>query len=191
MHKFALLLSALALCAPAHAARWMVDPTTSQLTFEGMQGAEPFKGSFTQFQSAIELDETAPEKGKIAITIAMASAVIDGKDRMDSLPTDDWFAVKQFPTAQFTSTAIRAIPMGKTGVASYVAEGMLTIRGISKAIAVPFTLQTTGTSTIARGNVTLNRNDYSIGLGQWKTDTWIKFPVHVHFELRATKSRQH
>lgn len=189
MHKFIPLLSAIMLASPVFAANWVVDPLTSRLMFEGEQASEKLQGSFGKFTSAIEFDEAAPEQGKIAITIDMTSAQIDGKDRMDSLPTDDWFATKKFAVAQFVSTSIRALGNDKTGINSYEATGHLTIRGISKEITLPFSLKTTGNSTLARGNVTLNRSDYNVGIGQWKSDEWVKFPVHVSFELRAQKTQ--
>lgn len=169
------------LSTPTLAAQWQVDPATSRLTFEAEQSGEKFTGSFTTFTAAIDFDEAAPEKGKITATIDMASATTDDKDRRDTLPTNDWFAVKQFPTATFTSTSIR-----KTGDRQFEAKGPLTIKGISKEISLPFTLATTGKSTIATGGVSLNRNDYSIGQGEWKTDNYIKFPVRVQFEIHAS-----
>jgi polyisoprenoid-binding protein YceI len=187
VHKSLPLLSVLLLASPALAANWVVDPVTSRLNFEGEQAGEKFKGSFGKFASDITFDEAAPEQGKIAITIDMASAQIDGKDRMDSLPTDDWFAVKKFSVAQFVSTSIRALGSDKDGIKNYEAIGHLTIRGISKEIALPFSLKTTGRSAVARGNVTLNRSDYNVGLGQWKSDEWVKYPVHVSFEINASK----
>ena len=189
MRKFFLFVTTVLFAANALAAPWHVDPVTSLLMFEGVQSGEKFTGSFPKFTSEIDFDEAAPEKGKITITIDMASVQIEGKDRQDSLPTSDWFAVKQFPTAVFASTSIRA-DMGhhKDGQPQrYIAKGTLTIRGISKPIDLPFSLQTTGSSTIARGEVTLKRDDFSVGIGQWKSDEWVKYPVKVSFELRASK----
>ena len=177
------------LASPSLAAQWQVDATTSKLMFEAEHAGEKFKGSFPKFTAAIDFDEAAPEKGKISVTIDMASATADGKDRQDSLPTDDWFAVKQFPTATFTSTAISRGPIEKTGRANYIAKGNLAIKGIAKEIELPFSLQTTGKSTIARGSVTLNRSDFGVGSGQWKSDEWVKFPVRVFFEINATKAQ--
>ena len=188
MRKFFIVAAILCPALPALAATWHVDPLTSKLMFEGEQSGEKFQGSFGKFSSVIDFDEAAPEKGKITITIDMASAQIAGKDRQDSLPTSDWFAVKQFPTAVFTSTSISSQGSDKIGINNYLAQGALTIRGISKPIDLPFALKTTGSSTVARGEVTLNRSDYSVGIGQWKTDEWVKYPVRVSFELHASAS---
>ncbi len=166
---------------PAFAAQWNVDPAMSKLTFSGEQSGDKFEGSFPKFASAIDFDEAAPEKGHIHITVTMANVQIDGKDRMDALPTADWFDVKQFAVAEFTSDSIK-----KTGAHQFVASGQLNIRGVTKPTDVPFTLNTAGKSTVATGEITLNRHDFGIGQGRWASDEWIKYPVKVAYEIHAT-----
>lgn len=178
-----LTFTAIALLAtPALAARWQVDPVTSRILFKGDQAGETFEGSFPKFSSAITFDEAAPEKGSAHIAITMASAQIDGKDRADSLPTSDWFDVKQFPFAEFTATSFK-----KTGEHAYEAIGKLSIRGIEKPLVVPFKLDTVGSSATATGEVTLNRKDYGIGQGRWASEEWVKYPVTVSFEIHASR----
>ena len=180
--------TAIMLCAaPAFAAGWNVDPLTSKLLFTGEHAGEKFAGSFPAFTSAIDFDEAAPEKGAIRITIDMSKLQVEGKDRLDALPTDDWFAVGKFPTAEFTSTSIKATGSDKTGIASYLAKGKLTIRGLSRDIDLPFTLKTNGNATVARGALTLNRNDFGVGQGRWVSEEWVKYAVDVSFELHASK----
>lgn len=188
MRKY-LLIVVLLFATPALAASWTVDPLTSTLTFEAEQAGERFTGSFPRFDSVIDFDPAAPEKGKITITIDMTRVQVDGKDRQDALPTSDWFAVREFPTATFASTSVRA-DMGhhKDGEPQrYTAKGTLTIKGATKEIELNFHLKTTGNSTIARGETTVNRSDFGVGQGQWKSDEWVKFPVKVSFELHASK----
>lgn len=182
-----LLTSVLLLATPALAAPWKVDPTTSKLTFEAEQSGEKFQGEFKTFTPVIDLDPAHPETGKISVTVDMASAVIDDKDRNEALPTDDWFAVKQFPTATFTSTAIRSSGANKAGIPNYEATGDLTIRGVTKPAKLNFALKVTGKTAWAKGELILNRSDYGIGQGQWKTDTYIKYPVTVTYEINASQ----
>ncbi len=179
-------LAALTLIAlPASAAHWQVDPATSSLRFEAEQAGEGFGGSFPQFRSVIDFDETSPERGKIEITIDMNHLQVDGKDRMDALPTDDWFAVATFPTASFASSAI-----SKTAPHQYIASGKLTIRNISRDVTLPFTLKTEGKTVVATGNLDISRKDFGVGLGQWKSDEWVKYPVTIRYEIHATASER-
>ncbi len=182
-----LLLPLLLIATPAMAALWKVDAAKSHLMFEGEQSGEKFKGEFKSFTPTIEFDPAHPEQGKIEVVIDMGSVTIEGKDRQDALPTSDWFDVKKFPTATFKSTSIKATGSDKSGLMDYEAKGNLTVRGISKEATLGFWLKTTGNSAESRGVATLNRSDYGIGQGEWKSDAYIKFPVTVSFEIHATK----
>lgn len=186
-----LLLATIFAVSPAFAAPWKVDTTKSKLTFEAEQAGDKLKGEFPKFTAVIEFDEKALDKSSIKVTIDMASATIDGKDRQESLPTSDWFDIAKFPTATFTSTSIRAPQTyNKLGSNQYIAKGPLTIKGVSKEIELPFTLTSLSSQQgawIGHGEVTLNRQDFSVGTGQWKSDEWVKFPVRVTFLIHAMK----
>jgi len=182
VRKFLFPAACLFLALPAMAAPWTVDSTKSTLTFSATQAGEAFSGGFSTFTPHIIFDEAAPEKGTITVSVEMASLTVEGKDRMDALPTADWFAVKQFPTANFTSSRI-----SKTGERAYSAEGILSIRGVSKPATLPFTLRSDGAATIAEGTMSLNRSDYGIGQGRWASEEWVAFPVTVRYAIHARK----
>jgi polyisoprenoid-binding protein YceI len=181
-----LFLVTMLLGMPAFASQWQVDTAASHLSFEAEQAGEVFKGGFKSFTPEITLDVKQPEKGSISVTIDMASAHVEGKDRMDSLPTRDWFDVKQFPTATFVSKTITATGSDKAGIDNYLARGMLTVKGMTKPVDLPFSLKQEGANTVARGQLTLNRKEFAVGQGkEWDSDQWIKFPVKVSFEVHA------
>ena len=186
MRKWGAAALVVMLASPALAASWTVDPAQSSLSFTGHQSDESFTGKFGEFHPDIDFSEAAPEKGHLHITIAMVSATVDGKDRADALPTKDWFNVAAFPTAEFTSTVIR-----RTGAHAYEATGMLSLHGVQKEIALPFTLSPSGTMTKAEGSVELSRNAFGIGTGQWASDQWIAYPVMVHYVIVASPAAGH
>lgn len=183
MRKILLASAIMLLATPAYAVHWNVDPVTSKLTFKGSQSDEDFEGSFSKFRSTINFDEAKPEEGSIHIAVTMDSLQVDGKDRMDSLPTSDWFDIKQFPFAEFVATSIT-----KTGEHQYAAKGKLTIRGVAKEVTLPFTMKTVGKSTVAKGEVTINRQDFGVGQGKWKTEEWVKNAVKIAYEIHATSN---
>lgn len=176
-----LIVALMGLAFPATAAEWQVDVPKSSLTFTGEQAGEPFTGRFTRFTPVIDFDPAAPQKGAISITVDIASATIDDKDKLESLPTEDWFHTAKFPTATFTSKNI--IQSGNGG---FTANGTLTIRGIPLEVALPFTLREEAGITHAEGSVIVQREQFGVGQGQWKDDQWIKYPVVVKFHLLAT-----
>lgn len=172
-------LPVLALAAP-----WTVDPAASTLSFTGKQAGEAFTGSFTKFTPVVEFDPLKPENAKITVTVDMASATIDDKDKQESLPTSDWFDTAKFATATFTSTRVTSLSSQQ---GAYMAEGDLTLHGITKPVALKFTFTETNGKATVDGSVVLQRNDFGIGSGQWKSDEWIAYPVDVKFHLLATK----
>jgi polyisoprenoid-binding protein YceI len=177
-----LVTTTLLFTSPAMAAQWEVDETQSTLTFEGAQAGTPFKGTFADFTPTIDFDPQHPEKGSIAVTVATASATIaDDDEQNEALPTEDWFFVEQFPSAQFTSTSIHT-----TGKDSFEAKGDLTIRGVKQPVVLPFTLNAEGTATRAKGSLTLDRKLFGLGGKEWADDKWIAYPVTITYSILAT-----
>lgn len=180
MYKSSAIAIALITTA-AHAEQWTIDTSKSALAFEGKQSGKPFSGGFSRFGGDIDFSEQAPEKGKIHLTIDMASVTATDKDQSDALPTPEWFDIAKFPTAEFTSQTIT-----RTGEHEYTAQGRLTIRGISQNASIPFRLTPEGTQTRATGSFTLSRKEYGVGTGQWSKDNWIAYPVTVRYTILAT-----
>ena len=184
MRNHGLATTALLLIAsPAIAANWTVDAARSTLTFEGSQSGEPFHGSFTRFTPEIDFSEADPQKGKIHVTVDLASVTADTKDQSQALPTKEWFDVKAFPKAEFTSTSIL-----RTGEHAYAVAGDLTLKGIKKAVTIPFNLRPEAEKMHAKGEFKLSRSDFKVGTGEWEKDTYIAYPVAVKFDLIATQN---
>lgn len=175
------LLAVALLATTAHAKQWVVDAAHSSLSFSGAQAGTPFTGTFKTFTPVIDFDPKVPEKGSIRVTIAIASATIaDDKEQNDSLPTEDWFFTKKFPTAMFESTSIRA-----TGANAFEAKGKLTIRNVTQDITLPFTLSPQGDATLATGETKLDRKAFGLGGKQWADDKWIAYPVNITYRILA------
>ena len=67
-------------------------------------------------------------------------------------------------------------------------DGILTLRGVSKRLRIAATLQPDVTArprtVILQGETTLNRLDFGIGQGEWKSTEWVANAVKVRFALR-------
>lgn len=187
MLKYAMTAALCVTCTSAYAAKWDVDVGKSKLTFEATQTGEAFIGHFRKFNPEIDLDESAPEKGLIHVTVDMASLDIDGEDREEALPTDDWFATKKYPKAEFVSRTIKRTGTYKpTGMNFFEVTGDLRIRDVTKLTTFTFVIKhERGDYVRAIGEATINRSDFKIGQGRWADEQWIAFPVKVHFNLLA------
>ncbi len=183
----AMLVFAIATCAGAGAAdipNWTVDPAKSRLGFSGTQTGAAFRGSFARYNAAIAFDPAHPEAAHIKVTVDLSSATTGDTQRDTALPGDDWFDIAHFPQATFTSDSIR-----KKSDGSYEAVGMLTLRGISRPLTLPFTLEINGASAHARGHAVLVRTAFGIGQGQWATDDYVALEVGVDIDIIATRPK--
>jgi polyisoprenoid-binding protein YceI len=170
-----------AVAAPALAAPWAIDYPASALTFTATQSGKAVEGGFSQFTATVELDPKAPEKGSIKAVVEMKSVKTTTSESTQALPQAAWFDAAKFPQATFESTHI-----SKKEDGSFEASGTLTIKGISQTVALPFTLTSEGDKTRAKGTVTLQRNQFGVGTGEWASNQWIAFPVEVKVSLLAT-----
>jgi polyisoprenoid-binding protein YceI len=170
---------------PALAAQeWVVDSAQSTLGFTAQQGDEKFSGGFKQFNSSINFSADDLAHSSISTTVMMGSAFAGTAERDDALPGSNWFNISAFPQAQFVTKSIKAVSPDH-----YLAEATLTIRGMSKDVQLPFTLTTEKGKTHAVGAVTIQRNDYQVGQGEFSSDGWIKFPVTITVDLWASPKK--
>lgn len=179
----ALLLGAgILLARPAAAADWAVDAGKSALGFTASASGVNFDGKFKSWQAEIAFDPANPAAGHAKVTIDMASAVTGDRQRDSALPESDWFAVKKIPQAVFEATSFTS-----KGGNQYEAVGTLTIRGTSKPVTMPFTLDITGADAHAKGKLDIVRTDYGVGQGEWSTAETVGLGVSITFDLVAKK----
>jgi polyisoprenoid-binding protein YceI len=177
---FVLLIAA---AMPASAADWKLDPSKSTLGFSGTQTGAAFQGKFSKYSAAITFDPDHLETSRISVTVDLASAVTGDMQRDTALPAKDWFDTAEFPQAKFDTQAIR-----QTGDGSYEASGKLTLRGVSRPVVLPFTLDLDGAAAHAKGHVSLLRDDFGVGQGPWISGQWIALEVGVDVDIVATRS---
>jgi polyisoprenoid-binding protein YceI len=167
----------------AAAPTWKIDTSKSKIDFTATQNGSPTTGEFKKFDGEIQFDPKQLDSSSIVINVDIGSVTTSYKDIGDPLKTSDWFDTKAFPTAVFKSTKITS-----AGSNHYVAEGTLTIKGVTLPVKLDFVLDNySDTAALATGSTSLMRTAYKVGTGDWsKTDT-VKDPVKVDFVLAATK----
>ena len=178
-----LAVATLLMAAPASAATWIVDRDASHLTFSGTQTGARFEGRFGSWDATIEFDPASPEKGKIVAVIDVASARTGDAQRDTAIPQAEWFDAGAFPQARFETASIRA-----KGGNSYEAVGTLTLRGISRDVVLPFTLDIQDGVAKAQGKLDLIRTDFGIGQGPWASGQWVGLDVGVSVDLVARRA---
>jgi polyisoprenoid-binding protein YceI len=142
---------------------YAIDKAHSETEFQVRHLVTKVRGRFNDFEGAIQADEQDPGRSSVTIAIQAASVDTGQPDRDAHLRSADFFAADQYPTLTFASTAIT--PLGSD---RYQVVGDLTIRGVTRQIAVPVTFL--GKATDPWGHqragfeaeFTINRKDFGL-----------------------------
>ena len=149
-----------------------------------MGGLSKVRGKFTDFTVNLTNDEKDITKSTVNVVIKATSinTGIEGRDR--HLRTADFFDVEKFPEITFQSSTIEK--KGK----QFIAHGPLTMHGVTKEIALPFTV--TGVDENAdktkknvgySASLVLNRRDYGINYTHKTVPNFIGDDITVEIDL--------
>lgn len=166
--------------AASAADSYVVDYEKSAVGFVATQSGREFSGAFERFTADILFSADDLENSKVVAEIDMASVDAGSGDRNEALPGRAWFDLKTHPKAVFASETFKTAPDGR-----YVAQGVLTMKGVSKPVALLFSLTEEGGVTKMQGTTTLVRTDFDVGSGQWSAGDTIGLEVKVVVSLTA------
>ena len=139
-----------------------VQADKSTLTFTSRQMGVPVQGRFPKFTARIAFDPAKPEAAKVDISIDLASIDAGSKDANDEVVGKQWFNVRMFPAASFTSSAVKTLGAGRFEV-----SGPLTIKGKAAPVTAVIVFKSEGVNGVFDGSFTLKRIDFAIGEGPW------------------------
>ena len=162
---------------------WKFQQSGSTLTFVFEQAGAATEGRFGQFTATLLLPIEPAARGTLSVTVDLASLSTGDAQRDTLLRGSDLFDVAKHPKAQFKVSSLAPTNQGRVTL-----DGVLTLRGVSKRLSIPATLQPDVTAkprtVVLRGETTLNRLDFGIGQGEWKSTEWVANAVKVRFTLR-------
>jgi polyisoprenoid-binding protein YceI len=91
------------------------------------------------------------------ITFDMASIIHKEKNLESHLKGEDFFEVSKYPTAAFETQSI-----AYTNDSTAIAKGMLTIKGISRPVSIPFQITKTNKRASIKGKISVDRTVFGI-----------------------------
>lgn len=171
---------ALACGAAAQAGPLQADASAGMLEFSATQADAKFTGTFRRFQVVLDFDPAQPARGKLDVGVETASIDTQDGERDEILRGPDFFSAAKYPKAVFHATRFERAGGG------WRASGDLTIRGVTKAVPVTFTLQPAGAATVMKGSASLKRLEFGLGQGEWASTEWVGDTVDVRFELKLS-----
>ena len=145
------------------AGTWAIDPVHSSVNFSVRHlMVSKVRGSFDSFSGAI----TVAEDGTPSVTASIDIPSINTRNeqRDAHLKAADFFDAEQYPTASFTSAAVRA------DGDDYVLDGEFTLKGVTKPVSPKLTFNGVnpgmGHGEVAgfEASVVLNRKDFGIDI---------------------------
>ena len=175
------LASGMALAAPAPP--WEVDKAASTVRFTSSMAGEGFSGGFRRWDVEIRFDPANLAGSSVTARFEVASVTTANPDRDQALPTSTFFNAPAFPVATFVAHGFSAMGPGR-----YQAAGILTLRGVSRPVTLPFTVAIIGRQARMTGAVAINRLTFGVGQDEWKATNAIPAAVTVSMALTARRA---
>jgi polyisoprenoid-binding protein YceI len=169
--------------SPTSAAHWNVDYGRSRLGFRVSWGEAPYIAQFHSWKADIEFDPADLAHSRAVVDIDVASETSDDNQTDDGVKGAQGFAADRFPTAHFETTGF-----AHRGGSDYVVTGTVSIKSITRAVTLPFTLTLSGASAHMTGQARLSRADFHVGTGTWAKPDPVAYEVTVNIDLVATKA---
>jgi len=178
------LFASLILTSPGFAAsRWQVVPDAKTIAWQATQGGGVFQGTCSVFNADVTFDPADLETSSVSVEIDMAKCLTGDKLKDSYLPQVPWFNVADFPHATFRAKHFRHIKGD-----AYVADGSLTLKGVTKPVSLPFTLSMEGPIAHVVGDTTLERLAFGVGSGPQLSAPSVAGPdVLIKIDLKATR----
>jgi len=171
---------------------YVIDPAHTRIGFSARHAmVTTVRGSFNDVTGRLYADLDDMAKSYAEVVLKASSVDTRNQQRDEHLRNNDFLAVDEYPAISFVSTGLQV-----TGEDTFELTGNLTIRGVTNAVAIPFTFEGAATDPFGNvrlgfaGSVAINRKDYGV--------TWnaaletggflVSDKVVLEFEVSAIKT---
>lgn len=163
---------------PAPTGNWQV--TEGTLGFAINQMGSTVQGSFATWTADITFDETATGGSHGTVTVTIDTTSLTLGSITDQAKAADFFDVATHPTATFTAAILPAT----TG---YLADGTLSLRGVTAPLQLPFDLTITGDTATMTGTTPIDRRTFGMG-ATYGDESTVGFTATVTANLTAKRN---
>jgi polyisoprenoid-binding protein YceI len=138
------------------AERYMISRPKSQFQFKAYSLLNKPLGTFHTFVGEIVADAQQLSASQVRFSIDATSIDTKNEKRDQHLRSEDFLFVEKYPTITFVSTGII-----KDGL-RYAVQGDLEIRGVTKRVTIPVTVEQRQDEMIVQGSISLNRREFGV-----------------------------
>lgn len=156
--------------------RWKV--TSSSVLFKIKSAGLTVDGTFSDFKSEFLFSSTRLGVSKISGTVGVNTISTGIKKRDNHLKQEEYFDKAKYPLIQITSKYIVKADN------RYRGYFILTIKGITKEVMIPFTFTENGDNASAKGSFKINRRDF--GIGEKSMIMADELTVFIELSLKST-----
>jgi len=164
--------------------KYTFDQSTSKVSFVGSKVTGKHDGGFGAFKGTVDVVDGAPEKSKVDVQIDADSITTDTEKLTGHLKSPDFFDTAKNPKATFVSTEIKK---GGDKGATDTVTGNLTIKGITKSVTFPATINVAGDNASLDAEFSINRRDFSLNY-PGKPNDLIRDDVLIKLSIKAKKA---
>ncbi|BCT77550.1 polyisoprenoid-binding protein [Sinomonas cyclohexanicum] len=174
------------------AGEWKFDPAHTRVGFSTRHAmVTKVRGAFNDVEGIINVDVDEPTNSSVKVTIKVASIDTRNAQRDEHLRTNDFFDAPHHPEITFVSKRIDQVEEN-----SFIVSGDLTIRGVTKEIALP--IEFVGIETDPFGNMRagfegsrrIDRKDFGVNwnAGLDSGGVLVSDRILLEFEISAIKT---
>jgi len=116
-------------------------------------------GSFKGLKGKVTFNPANPSTAFISANVEAVTINTSNGTRDAHLKKEEYFDVIKYPRISLISTKI----VSSAGGGMYLMEGNITIKGVTKKIAFPFTAVSKGDGYLLEGTFKIDRRDFGVG----------------------------
>jgi len=194
MKKTGALLLFFLLLGPLQAAaqQWKIDPVHTNFFFEVKHTFATVRGQFMDFSGDVYFDPDNPEKSRFDFVIKVDSVDTKVGKRDTHLRSPDFFDSGKYPLITFKSAKV-----SRAGANNYLAEGTLTIKDVSRDLALEFVYHGQKENPLKGGEIvagldaqlTVDRLEYHVGDGKFYQMGVVGKDVDILLTLELLRDR--
>jgi polyisoprenoid-binding protein YceI len=167
---FTLLLLCTMVPLQAAAQQWQLDTVHTNFFFDVKHTYATVRGQFMDFKGDVYFDPDNPEKSRFDFVIKVNSVDTKVGKRDTHLRSPDFFDAAEYPEITFKSS--RVVHGGDN---KYIVEGILTIKDVSRDLALEFVYHGQKENPLKQGEIvagldttlTIDRLEYHVGDGKF------------------------
>jgi polyisoprenoid-binding protein YceI len=194
MKKIVLLLLFFVALAPIHAAarQWNLDTVHTNFFFDVKHTYATVRGQFMDFSGDVYFDPDHPEESRFEFVIKVNSVDTKIGKRDTHLRSPDFFDAAKYPLMTFKSTRVSS-----AGDNKYIAAGTLTIKDVSKDLALELVYHGQKENPLKPGEIvagldtrlTIDRLEYHVGDGKFYKMGVVGKDVDIFFTLELLRDK--